>query len=187
MLVAGVFELSPDGARRLIRLLPVPDYAAPSLHDLIAAAAVLGSMVIKGRWQGYPGLSERGHGPAVLCATRAQLVLTRTLGVLEPEASGVGRRVRSMAIVASTCTDSEICSCSAGYRDIVDQPARSDLHVGFSSSSVPSAVTGSDPIPRNDAARPSLFKRSDRAYAASPPLDVQHPGPEPVQYCCIGK
>lgn len=90
MLVAGAFELSPDGARRLIRLLPVPDYAAPSLHDLIATAAVPGSIVIKGGWQGYPGLSERGHDPAVLCAMRAQLVLTRTLGVLEPEASGVG-------------------------------------------------------------------------------------------------
>ena len=75
MLIAGAVEVSPAGAPRRIRLAPIEDFSARSLHAFVAGTSAPGALVITDGWSGYPGLSGHGHEPRVVGKTPAHLVL----------------------------------------------------------------------------------------------------------------
>ena len=99
MRIAGAVELSPEGEPRRIRLAPIGDFSARSLHAFVAGTSAPGARVITDGWSGYPGLPDHDHQPKVVGATpahpsRADLDPSC---VLEPEAlharAGKYRRV----------------------------------------------------------------------------------------------
>ena len=73
MRIVGAVELSPEGKPRRIRLAPIEDFSARSLHPFVAETSAPGARVISDGWSGYSGLSE--HEPKVVGATPAHLVL----------------------------------------------------------------------------------------------------------------
>ena len=76
MRIAGAVELSPEGEPRRIRLAPIGDFSARSLHAFVAGISAPGARVITDGWSGYPGLPDHDHQPKVIGATPAHLVLT---------------------------------------------------------------------------------------------------------------
>ena len=76
MRIAGAVELSPEGEPRRIRLAPIGDFSARSLHAFVAGTSAPGARVITDGWSGYPGLPDHDHQPKVVGATPAHLVLT---------------------------------------------------------------------------------------------------------------
>ena len=89
MRIAGAVELSPEGEPRRIRLAPIGDFSARSLHAFVAGTSAPGARVITDGWSGYPGLPDHDHQPKVVGAnarpSRADLDPSC---VLEPEALG---------------------------------------------------------------------------------------------------
>ena len=75
MRIAGAVELSPEGEPRRIRLAPIGDFSARSLHAFVAGTSAPGARVITDGWSGYPGLPDHDHQPKVVGATPAHLVL----------------------------------------------------------------------------------------------------------------
>ena len=75
MRIAGAVELSPEGEPRRIRLAPIGDFSARSLHAFVAGTSAPGARVITDGWSGYPGLLDHDHQPKVVGATPAHLVL----------------------------------------------------------------------------------------------------------------
>ena len=75
MCIAGAVELSPEGEPRRIRLAPIGDFSARSLHAFVAGTSAPGARVITDGWSGYPGLPDHDHQPKVVGATPAHLVL----------------------------------------------------------------------------------------------------------------
>ena len=89
MRIAGAVELSPEGEPRRIRLAPIGDFSACSLHAFVAGTSAPGARVITDGWSGYGGLSDHDHAPKIVGATPAHLVLACIHRVfLEPEALG---------------------------------------------------------------------------------------------------
>ncbi len=78
MPIAGAVELSPAGEPRRIRLAPIEDFSAASLHAFVAETSAPGALVITDGWSGYGGLSEHDHEPRVVGETPAHLVLKWT-------------------------------------------------------------------------------------------------------------
>ena len=54
MRIAGAVELSPEGEPRRIRLAPIGDFSARSLHAFVAGTSAPGARVITDGWSGYP-------------------------------------------------------------------------------------------------------------------------------------
>ena len=75
MRIAGAVELSSEGEPRRIRLAPIGDFSARSLHAFVAGTSAPGARVITDGWSGYPGLPDHDHQPKVVGATPAHLVL----------------------------------------------------------------------------------------------------------------
>ena len=75
MRIAGAVELSPEGEPRRIRLAPIGDFSARSLHAFVAGTSAPGARVITDGWSGYPGLADHDHQPKVVGATPAHHVL----------------------------------------------------------------------------------------------------------------
>jgi len=75
MFVAGAVELSPGGAPRRIRLMPIKDFSAPSLHGFIDGVAAPGARVITDGWTGYAALPHHDHDPKVIGKMAAHGVL----------------------------------------------------------------------------------------------------------------
>ena len=73
MRIAGAVELTPEGEPRRIRLAPIGDFSARSLHAFVAGTSAPGARVITDGWSGYGGLPD--HEPKVVGATPAHLVL----------------------------------------------------------------------------------------------------------------
>ena len=73
MRIAGAVELSPEGEPRRIRLAPIGDFSACSLHAFVAGTSAPGARVITDGWSGYGGLPD--HEPKLVGATPAHLVL----------------------------------------------------------------------------------------------------------------
>ena len=89
MRIAGAVELSPEGEPRRIRLAPIGDFSARSLHAFVAGTSAPGARVITDGWSGYCGLPDHNHQPKVVGATPAHLVLIVDPScVLEPEVLG---------------------------------------------------------------------------------------------------
>jgi len=75
MFVAGAVELSCDGEPRRIRLTPINDFSAETLHGFIASVAAPGARVITDGWSGYAGLPDHEHNPKVVGKMAAHVVL----------------------------------------------------------------------------------------------------------------
>ena len=75
MLIAGAVELSPAGEPRRIRLAPIEDFSADSLHGFVAGVAAPGAQVITDGWSGYAKLSDHDHDPKVIGSMAAHVVL----------------------------------------------------------------------------------------------------------------
>ena len=75
MRIAGAVELSPEGEPRRIRLAPIGDFSACSLHAFVAGTSAPGARVITDGWSGYGGLSDHDHAPKIVGTTSAHLVL----------------------------------------------------------------------------------------------------------------
>lgn len=75
MLVAGAVELSPDGRPRRIRLAPIGDFSAASLHAFVGDVAAPGARIVTDGWSGYRGLPEHVHAPKVVGPMAAHVVL----------------------------------------------------------------------------------------------------------------
>ena len=73
--IAGAVELSPEGEPRRIRLAPIGDFSACSLHAFVAGTSAPGARVITDGWSGYGGLSDHDHAPKIVGTTSAHLVL----------------------------------------------------------------------------------------------------------------
>ena len=73
MRIAGAVELSPEGEPRRIRLAPIGDFSARSLHAFVTGTSAPGARVITDGWRGYGGLPD--HEPKLVGATPAHLVL----------------------------------------------------------------------------------------------------------------
>ena len=73
MRIAGAVELSPEGEPRRIRLAPIGDFSARSLHAFVAGTSAPGARVITDGWSGYCGLPDHDHQPKVVGATLAHL------------------------------------------------------------------------------------------------------------------
>ena len=78
MRIAGAVELSPEGEPRRIRLAPIEDFSACSLHAFVAGTSAPGARVITDGWSGYGGLSDHDHAPKIVGTTPAHLVLNWT-------------------------------------------------------------------------------------------------------------
>ena len=76
MLIAGAVEMSSEREPRRIRLAPIMDYSALSLHPFVAATSAPGALMTTDGWSGYPGLSE--HESRIVGETPAHLVLKWT-------------------------------------------------------------------------------------------------------------
>ena len=75
VLVAGAVELSPDGHPRRIRLAPLNDASAASLHPFIASVAAAGARVVTDGWSGYLSLPDHAHTAKVVGKMAAHIVL----------------------------------------------------------------------------------------------------------------
>lgn len=75
MFIAAAVELSPEGQPRRIRMAPIENFAAASLHPFIAGAVAPGARVITDGWSGYVGLPGRSHEPKVIGPMAAHVVL----------------------------------------------------------------------------------------------------------------
>ena len=75
MLVAGAVELSSEGEPRRIRMAPIKDFSAASLHPFVAKVAAPGARVITDGWSGYIGLPDHDHEPKVVGKMAAHVVL----------------------------------------------------------------------------------------------------------------
>jgi hypothetical protein len=73
--VAGAVELSPDAQPRRIRLAPIADFSAATLHRFVAATAAPGATVLTDGWKGYVGLPRHHHRPQVVGKMAAHVVL----------------------------------------------------------------------------------------------------------------
>ena len=99
MRIAGAVELSPEGEPRRIRLAPIGDFSARSLHAFVAGTSAPGARVITDGWSGYPGLPDHDHQPKVVGATPAHLVqVAREMGLARfGKLSVDGTKVRANA------------------------------------------------------------------------------------------
>jgi len=61
LFIAAAVELSPEGLPRRIRMAPIENFSAASLHPFIAGAVEPGARVIIDGWSGYAGLPGRRH------------------------------------------------------------------------------------------------------------------------------
>ena len=121
MRIAGAVELSPEGEPRRIRLAPIGDFSARSLHAFVAGTSAPGARVITDGWSGYPGLPDHDHQPKVVGATPAHLVLIwihRVFSNLKLWALGTFH-----ACAAPICAAISTSSCSAGTAAATPQPA----------------------------------------------------------------
>ena len=75
MRIAGAVELSPEGEPRRIRLAPIGDFSACSLHAFVAGTSAPGARVTTDGWSGHGGLSDHDHAPKIVGTTSAHLVL----------------------------------------------------------------------------------------------------------------
>ena len=75
MRIAGAVELTPEGEPRRIRLAPIGDFSARSLHAFVAGTSAPGARVITDGWSGYCGLPDHDHAPKIVGTTPAHLVL----------------------------------------------------------------------------------------------------------------
>ena len=136
---------SPEGEPRGIRLAPIGDFSARSLHAFVAGTSAPGARVITDGWRGYPGLSDHDHEPKVVGATPAHLVLRwihRVFSNLKRWALGTfhglrrahlrryldefvfrWNRRRHTATAFDTLLGIGARLRPAGYRDIVEQRA----------------------------------------------------------------
>ncbi len=75
-MVVGAVEVE-DGGRGpgRIRLSPVPDYSAASLHAFLAANLAPGATAKTDGWSGYPGAASLTHDPHVVGKMAAHIVL----------------------------------------------------------------------------------------------------------------
>ena len=143
MRIAGAVELSPEGKPCRIRLAPIEDFSARSLHPFVAETSAPGARVISDGWSGYSGLP--GHEPKVVGATPAHLVLRwvhRVFSNLKRWALGTfhglrrphlrryldefvfrWNRRRHTATAFDTLLGIGTRLPPAGYRDIVEQRA----------------------------------------------------------------
>lgn len=78
MFVAGAVELSPDGQPRRIRLAPIEDFSAASLHPFVGSVAAPGAMVVTDGWSAYAGLRDHVHDAKVIGTMAAHVVLKWT-------------------------------------------------------------------------------------------------------------
>lgn len=72
--LAGAVEQAGKGPGR-IRLAPIADYSAASLHAFIATNIAPGTTVKTDGWSGYPGAADVGHEPHIVGPMAAHLVL----------------------------------------------------------------------------------------------------------------
>lgn len=77
MAVIGAVEIVGDGPGR-IRLAPIADFSAESLHAFIAANVASGATVKTDGWAAYPGAPKVTHDPHVVGNMAAHVVLPWT-------------------------------------------------------------------------------------------------------------
>lgn len=77
MAVIGAVEIIGNGPGR-IRLAPIADYSATSLHAFIAATVAAGATAKTDGWAAYPGAPEVTHEPHTVGAMAAHVVLPWT-------------------------------------------------------------------------------------------------------------
>ena len=113
MRIAGAVELSPEGEPRRIRLAPIGDFSARSLHAFVAGTSAPGARVTTDGWSGLLR-PARPRPPAQgrRCNARPSRADVDPSCVLEPEA--LGARNLPWACAAPICTAISTSSCSAG-------------------------------------------------------------------------
>ena len=126
VLVAGAVELSPDGHARRIRLAPLTDASAASLHPFVASVAAPGARVVTDGWSGYLSLTDHAHTAKIVGKMAAHIVLAWSHRVFAT--SSAGRSASSMGCVGLICAAISTSSSSAGtappHRRRLRQPAR---------------------------------------------------------------
>src|SRR6476469_9882785 len=76
MLIVGAVEVEDSGAGPgRLRLSPVPDYSASSLHAFLAANLAPGATAKTDGWSGYPGAAGLAHDPHVVGRMAAHIIL----------------------------------------------------------------------------------------------------------------
>jgi len=73
--VAAAVELSPDGHPRRIRLAPLADASAASLHPFVVGVAAPGARIVTDGWSGYLNLPDHAHTAKVIGKMAAHVVL----------------------------------------------------------------------------------------------------------------
>ena len=91
MRIAGAVELSPEGEPRRIRLAPIGDFSARSLHAFVAGTSAPGARVITDGWSGYCGARPRPPAQGRRCNARPSRADVDPSCVLEPEALNLDR------------------------------------------------------------------------------------------------
>ena len=97
MLVIGAVEIVGKGPGR-IRLAPIADYSAESIHAFMAANLAPGATAKSDGWAAYPGAPEVTHEPHVIGNMAAHIVLPwvhRVFSNLKRWALGVYHGLRS--------------------------------------------------------------------------------------------
>ena len=97
MLVIGAVEIVGKGPGR-IRLAPIADYSAASIHAFMAANLATGASAKSDGWAAYPGAPEVTHQPHVIGNMAAHIVLPwvhRVFSNLKRWALGVYHGLRS--------------------------------------------------------------------------------------------
>ena len=97
MLVIGAVEIVGKGPGR-IRLAPIADYSAASIHAFMAANLAPGATAKSDGWAAYPGAPEVTHQPHVIGNMAAHIVLPwvhRVFSNLKRWALGVYHGLRS--------------------------------------------------------------------------------------------
>ncbi len=100
--VIGAVETGGDGPGR-IRLAPIADYSAQSIHAFIAANLASGATVKTDGWAAYPGAPEVTHRPHVVGNMAAHVVLPwihRVFSNLKRWALGVYHGLRAKHLQA---------------------------------------------------------------------------------------
>ena len=97
MRIAGAVELSPEGEPRRIRLAPIGDFSARSLHAFVAGTSAPGARVITDGWSGYCGLPDHNHQPKVVGATSSSISCQRGTSCAHRLKCGAGTFHRSTA------------------------------------------------------------------------------------------
>src|SRR5512144_689876 len=110
MLVAGAVEVHGHRPGR-VRLAPIADFSAASLHAFINANIAAGATAKTDGWSAYPGAPGITHHPHVVGPMAAHVVLPWA----HPSSptSNAGRSASTTACAASTCNPTSTSSCSA--------------------------------------------------------------------------